>query len=78
MQLSLTHGTFLFLITIIISTNLSQNGEVHSGQTCRTNNKCSPEFDNPWNQDIALNAIESMSEYGKSKTYQNAFRWVYV
>ena len=28
MQLSLTHGTFLFLITIIISTNLSQNGEV--------------------------------------------------
>ena len=28
MQLSLTHGTFLFLITVIISTNLSQNGEV--------------------------------------------------
>ena len=28
MQLSLTHGTFLFLITIIISTNLTQNGEV--------------------------------------------------
>jgi len=28
MQLSLIHGTFLFLITIIISTNLSQNGEV--------------------------------------------------
>ena len=28
MQLSLTHGTFLFLITIIISTNPTQNGEV--------------------------------------------------
>ena len=28
MQLNLTHGTFLFLITVIISTNLSQNGEV--------------------------------------------------
>ena len=28
MQLNLTHGTFLFLLTIIISTNLSQNGEV--------------------------------------------------
>ena len=28
MQLNLTHGTFLFLITVIINTNLSQNGEV--------------------------------------------------
>jgi len=28
MQLSLTHGTFLFLLSIIICTNLSQNGEV--------------------------------------------------
>jgi len=45
----------------------SQNGEVHSGQNCRNGNKCSPEFDTPWNMDIALNAIEEMSKYGKSK-----------